>query len=106
MGFPERLKELRKSKHFNQTKLAELAQTNESNISRYERGIIIPSSTIIVNIAKVLETTVDYLVNGTVNENIQTVDTETLDLAQRIQALSVEDKKAVLHIVKRMESQV
>lgn len=51
-GFADRLKYLRKRKHFTQ-------------VSRYERGETKPNAEAMTKLAKALDTTVDFLMNGT-----------------------------------------
>lgn len=100
MGFSQRLKQLRKLRGFSQEKLKNLANISVSNISRYEDGAIQPSVEKVILLAKVLDTSVEYLMNGIENED--NLDVEVFEMAKKIQKLSKEDKKALSHIIHQM----
>ena len=55
------LKKARKKKGLTQQKLADLAQTTKSSISDYEKGKAAPRADTLVNIAKALDVSLDWL---------------------------------------------
>lgn len=65
--FPQKLKELREEKGYSMDKLAELynnkfnGKMNKSTLSRYENGLQEPIYTVVVNLAKLFNVSVDYL---------------------------------------------
>ena len=65
--FSERLKELRLSHNYSMDKLIELynakfnGKMNKSTLSRYENGLQEPMYTVVVNLAKLFNVTVDYI---------------------------------------------
>lgn len=62
--FKNRIKELRKSKKITQEKLAELLGVERSTIGKWESTSIIPSSEMLIEIAKFFNVTVDYLLGN------------------------------------------
>lgn len=63
--FEERLKELRKTNKITQSQLAKSLDVYQSRIARWEQGINEPSIEILKQLAKELNTTIDYLVGYT-----------------------------------------
>ena len=61
MIFDTRLKELRIEKQLSQKELADLLSTGQSSISAWERGEREPLAHQLVDLAKVFECSVDYL---------------------------------------------
>jgi transcriptional regulator with XRE-family HTH domain len=76
MNFAERLKNLRKKKGFSQAQLAEKVEVHFTQVSRYERGETKPNAQAMTKMAKVLDTTVDYLMNGTTDEVVKEMGLE------------------------------
>ena len=65
MKFPERLKSIRDDKGITQKHLAEVLNITISTISHYENGTREPSIEILIQMAEVLNVSVDYLVGST-----------------------------------------
>ena len=65
MIFNERLKELRIEKQLSQKELADLLSTGQSSISAWERGEREPLAHQLIDLARVLECSVDYLLGIT-----------------------------------------
>ena len=61
MIFNERLKELRIKRPLSQQELAELLQTGQSSISAWESGEREPLAHQLIELARVFECSVDYL---------------------------------------------
>ena len=65
--FGKRLKKLRKEKKYSMEQLAEIynksfgGKMNKSTISRYESGLQEPMYTVVVNLSKLFNVSVDYL---------------------------------------------
>lgn len=71
--FSKRIKELRKTKKITQEKLAGLLGVERSTIGKWESTSIIPSSEMLIEIAKFFNVTVDYLLgNDQVPNGIKT----------------------------------
>ncbi len=62
------ISEQRKIKGMTQKQLADLLHVSYQAVSRWEQGISLPSVDIIYDIAQILETTVDFLLNGLSDE--------------------------------------
>lgn len=63
-----KIKEIRTIKGMKQTELAELLNTTQSNVARYERGDREPSLEMIVKIADIFSVSTDYLLGLTDNK--------------------------------------
>lgn len=61
----ERLEELRKDKHINQTEIARILGISQRNYSHYEKGDTNIPLDILIKLAKFHETSIDYLLNLT-----------------------------------------
>jgi transcriptional regulator with XRE-family HTH domain len=61
INFKERLTELRQEKGLSQEDLGELTGIHSMNISKWERGIILPSITSVITLAKFFNVSTDYL---------------------------------------------
>lgn len=61
LKFPKILKELRKSKGFSQSKLAEMVGRKQQTIGTYEEGRSVPELDLLNEIADVLEISIDDL---------------------------------------------
>ena len=68
--FGKKIADLRKEKKISQGELAKLINTSTSVIGRYERDEMIPSIEAARKIAKILDTTVGYLLGETEQENL------------------------------------
>ncbi|HDP55566.1 MAG TPA: XRE family transcriptional regulator [Bacteroidetes bacterium] len=101
MDFAERLKELRKRKGISQSELAELIEVHFTQVSRYERGETKPNAEAMTKLAKALDTTVDYLMNGTADDVVQDagLEKELISRFKEVQSLDTEDKKTVLSLM-------
>ncbi|MDE6926293.1 MAG: helix-turn-helix domain-containing protein, partial [Acetatifactor sp.] len=58
------ISEQRKTKGMTQKQLADMLNVSYQAVSRWEQGICLPSVDMIYDIAKILEITVDFLLNG------------------------------------------
>lgn len=101
MEFKERLKQLRAEKKISQNQLAINIGVHVTNISRYERGENKPTTQVLSKLANELDTTTDYLMNGSTNDiatnNI--TDKELLSLFKRVNSLSDERKNIVKELI-------
>lgn len=78
-----RLREVRKKKHYTMKQLGEMVGLSESTISLYETGKHEPDHATLVRIARILDTSVDYLLGvsdtPSANENQSTAQSRGLD---------------------------
>ncbi|MBN8703773.1 MAG: helix-turn-helix transcriptional regulator [Bacteroidetes bacterium] len=92
-----RLKDARTTKGVSQQDLAKLAKVHYTNIGRYERGDAAPSADVLNRIAKALEVSPDFLMNGTLDNKATDMlkDERLLIQFKKIEELP-EEKKGLL----------
>jgi transcriptional regulator with XRE-family HTH domain len=98
MEFKDRLKQARAKKGLSQGELARAIQVHVTNISRYERGENKPTSDVLSKLANALDTTVDFLMSGSLHDQADTEinDKELLSQFKQVEQLNAADK----HLVK------
>lgn len=96
-----RLKALRKKRGISQADLAEKTSVHFTQISRYERGESKPNAEAITKLAKALDTTVDYLMNGTSDDAATNagLEKEIISRFKQVQDLPTEEKRTVLSLL-------
>ena len=94
MGISERIKELRTGKKLTQSDLATEVGLTYVQIGRYETGKSSPSAEVLQKLAAALDTTTDYLMNGSNDEVVsaQLTDKELLSQFREVEKLDQEDK--------------
>ncbi|MCO6498198.1 MAG: helix-turn-helix transcriptional regulator [Chitinophagaceae bacterium] len=99
--FADRLKDLRKRKGISQSELAELIEVHFTQVSRYERGETKPNAEAMTKLAKALDTTVDFLMNGTADDVAKDagLEKELISRFKEVQSLETDDKKTVLSLM-------
>jgi len=96
--FGKKLRDCRETKSLSQKDLASILNTSYSVIGKYERDEMIPSIEVAKNIAKILDTTVGFLLGETEQVNIFK-DPAMLNRFNDIEKLDVENKKHILTVV-------
>ncbi len=96
ISFGKKLTECRKAKGLSQSKLAKQLGVHHTIIGRYERDEVKPSIDVVKNIAKVLDTTVGYLLGETKDRDLLK-DTKMLQRLNEISSFPDEDKKHILY---------
>jgi len=101
MKFADRLKELRKKRSLSQNELADAIGVHFTQVSRYERGETKPNAEAMTKLAQALDTTVDYLMNGTSNDIVNNagLDKEIISRFKQLKELDKEDRKTVLSLM-------
>ena len=97
MAIGDRIKTLRQEKKLTQKDLAALVGLTYVQIGRYEKQKSSPSSEVLQKLAEVLETSTDFLMNGS-SEQIaagKITDRNLLQLFQDVEQLSMDDQKLV-----------
>lgn len=72
-SFGNRLKELRKSKKLTQVQVSEMIDVQQGTYSRWENGTLEPSLEAVVKLAKLFDTTTDYLLGKTIYSTLDVV---------------------------------
>jgi transcriptional regulator with XRE-family HTH domain len=98
MSVGERIKELRKSTKQTQAQLAEKVGVSYIQIGRYETQKSSPSADVLQKLADALETTTDFLMQGSSDDRAasQLTDKELLEQFRQVEKLDKDDK----HLIK------
>lgn len=96
MSFGNRLSTIRKEKKVSQGDLAAQAGLHLNVIGRYERGEAIPSIEIAAKLAEALKVSLDYLVLGKSELNL---DQTLLEKVLSIQQLPEEDREHIMYSI-------
>ncbi len=94
----KRIQDLRKQHKFSQTELAKNIDVSKSQMIRYENKGVQPPADILNKLAGTLNTSVDYLINGTANEKAKATlkNTKLLQSFKEIEDLPEDEQIVVL----------
>lgn len=95
ISFGKKLAECRKAKNLSQKELAKLFNTSHTTIGKYERDEMIPSIEAAKKLAKILDTTVGYLLGENQQANLFK-DPKMLQRFQDIANLPQKEKESLL----------
>ena len=94
--FAEKLKQARTQKGLTQGQLAKRAGTDNQRISKYERGVLVPTTTILIKLADTLDVSLDFLLREAKGRAVGKIrDTALLDQFTQIDTLPENDKRLV-----------
>jgi transcriptional regulator with XRE-family HTH domain len=96
--FGKKIAALRKANKMSQTELAKALSTSTSVIGRYERDEMTPSIDAARKIAKILNTTVGYLLGETEQEDLFK-NPEMLKRLNEIEKMEAADKGHILSVI-------
>lgn len=96
--FGPKLRQCREAKGLSQKELAALLTTSHSVIGKYERQEMTPSIEVAIKIAKLLDTTVAYLLGETQEDNLLR-NSEMLERLKQIEGLNEEGRKQIFTVV-------
>ena len=101
MPLADRLKNARKDKKFSQQELARLSNVHYSNIGRYERGDAKPSAEVLNRLAQALDTSPDFLINGTLQDKAENSisDSDLLNQFKKVEKLPEDKKRLVMEFL-------
>jgi len=104
MSLAKKIVQLRKERNLTQKELASIVGVHFSHMSRYERGISLPSIDVVKKLAQMFHVSADYLLfdesQATVRAPI--ADQELLQQFERISRMSEREKAAVKTILEAM----
>lgn len=83
MDIGERIKQKREAKGLTKVDLAKQAKVSHIQLAKYENNESRPSTTIIRNLANVLDTTTDYLIQGIEPKGLVYNDAKYTDYLER-----------------------
>ena len=102
MSFGNKLKELRKEKGWSQDKLGEIVNMHSKHISKYELGLVKPTSDAIIKIAKAFNVSTDYLLleeNTDELTSSEIKDNKLLDIFKELSRMDDKDKEAIISVL-------
>jgi transcriptional regulator with XRE-family HTH domain len=101
MAIGEHVKRLRQEKGWSQAQLASKLNVHQKQISGYERNIHIPSTDVIIRMAKLFDISLDYLVFEDRNDALPTkiADRDLLRRLEEVDKLSDQDKTTIKEIL-------
>ncbi len=89
----EKLKQARKQKGITQGQLSQKIGADIQRISKYERGILIPTTEIMIKLSNALDVSLDYLLKNDKNRVTGKVkDAELIDQFVQVDALPDQDR--------------
>jgi len=96
--------QLRKERNLTQKELASIVGVHFSHMSRYERGISLPSIDVVKKLAQMFHVSADYLLfdESQATVRAQVADQELLQQFERISHMSEREKAAVKTILEAM----
>ncbi|MEJ7829198.1 MAG: helix-turn-helix transcriptional regulator [Segetibacter sp.] len=97
----QRIIELRKTKAWSQSQLADKVGISYAQIGRYETKGSQPPAEVLKKMADALDTTVDFLINGTSEDKAKASlnDAEVIRYFKEVDSLPQEDKSALLRVI-------
>lgn len=100
-GFAKRVREFRERGGLSQRQLAELLKTDVMQVSRYERGIGLPSLETCIELAGILRVSMDELLFGEESKGteIPITDVRLLERFVKLQKVDKRDREAVIILV-------
>jgi transcriptional regulator with XRE-family HTH domain len=104
MSLAKKIVQLRKERNLTQKELASIVGVHFSHMSRYERGISLPSVDVVKKLAQIFHVSADYLLfeESPVMVPADITDQELLQQFERISRLSEREKSAVKTILEAL----
>jgi len=103
--FPERLKDLRKTRGINQTELSAYLNYGYTAIANYESGRNEPAIDTLSKIAEYFDVTVDYLIGKEDDpKRMDGISKPEAELIMSFRTMDNEDKKILLEMAKSLSS--
>ena len=94
MNIGERITQLRKEKDISQAELAKRLEVSRQAVSKWEQGASSPDTNKLIQLAKILDTEVEYLATGTHPEPSSVV----LNVVETVERVQVQEKVVVRHV--------
>lgn len=99
MTWQEKVKELMKNQGINQKKLSQLSGITEASISRYLKGERTARLDIIINFAKALNVTTEYLLNDDEETDLKPYQEIATAIARNGNSLTAEEKNQLIALI-------
>lgn len=98
-AFGRRVKELRKQKKWTQKDLARRLDVRFQQLNKYECGLHIPPAEKLVLLAKLLDTTLDYLLSGQEPDGVSLHNQRLLERFRALQGLGGDEQEVVIKLI-------
>ena len=99
MTWQEKVKQLMNNQGINQKKLSQLSGITEASISRYLKGERAARLDIIINFAKALNVTTEYLLNDDEETDLKPYQEIATAIARNGNALTAEEKNQLIALI-------
>ena len=100
--FGQRLRKLREERSLSQRELAEGVGTETSQVSRYERGVVMPNAETLIDMARFLRVGAGFLLTGedsAPHEELPIHDLALLERFRDLEKLSRKDRETVIAVI-------
>ena len=100
-GFGNKLRRLREDRGLSQRELARLIGIGVMQINRYERGISVPSATVLPQISRLFQMTVDQLIGNDAKSMEPPVirDVRLFEALRVLDQMPRQERDVVLHLI-------
>lgn len=97
----DRMTALRKQKDLSQQDVADKIKISRAQMNRYENQGVQPPADVLNKLAKLFDTTVDYLINGAIEAKAkaQLKDTKVLEQFKEVDDLPDTEKNLILKVI-------
>ena len=107
----ENLKKIREKRHKNQLNVALEVGVTQESISMYESGVSYPSATVLIKLAKYLETSTDYLLGLTDDDTpikyiTKNLSAKEVELLEEFTYLATEDQLRLIGYADSLNAKV
>ncbi len=101
MTLGKRIQELRKKANLSQNDLASKIEVSYPQMSRYEIKGVQPPADVLKRLADVFGVSIDYIVNGTLQEKAENTmtDTELLQQFKEVESMNDKDKNTIKELI-------
>ncbi len=98
-AFGARVKDLRKRKSWTQKQLAATLDVRFSQLNKYESGLHAPPLDNLVQLAEILDTSVDYLLTGDPRGSVPLSSIRLLDRFRALEASEADDRETAIKLI-------
>lgn len=98
-AFGDRVRELRKRKGWTQKELAARLGVKTPQLTKYETGFNAPTLEKVVELAEILDVSLDYLLLGDRPDAKPLADLRLLDRFRKLEAIAKEDRDTIVSVI-------
>ena len=98
--FPKKLKQLRQNREWSQGQVAMKIGVDLQRISKYERGVLYPTTELVLKIANLFEVSLDYLLRDEANMAVNKINNEELlNQMEKADKLPTDKQKTLIAVL-------